>query len=417
MCPAGFWCAGGANDKTACAGGTYVPTDGSASVNACSDCSVGTFSSDEGSSVCTKCSPGTVAPALGAATCDSCEPGKFAVSAGAVSCTSCPTGKTSVAGGVSETDCNLDSDSTVTITLRETVTMVLSLPMTKAEFDDEKQQAFKEAIAKTAGQGVRADHVLIDTIEEMSTAARRLLAQGIHVAVSVNAPGKDAAASIAASLTAAAINTELEKAGLPPATVLETATVLEATQFNVNQTATVEVEASLLMGPGATLGVTLAVSVVFTGAATRIVWYVPPIRDEAARTLYLMDLLDTIFDWGSWTGTNLEGDFKFSNDKDRVISWTLCAISIFGTVLFLISTISMWRFERRFKRIIVLQLGFENFAQGILYIIVASSQASGSGNIHVSVIIGIVQALCFCGFQVFELKDLATDRVEQVVGA
>ena len=67
----------------------------------------------------------------------------------------------------------------------------------------------------------------------------------------------------------------------------------------------------------------------------------------------------------------------------------------------------MWRFERRFKRIIVLQLGFENFAQGILYIIVASSQASGSGNIHVSVIIGIVQALCFCGFQIFELKDLA----------
>ena len=117
--------------------------------------------------------------------------------------------------------------------------------------------------------------------------------------------------------------------------------------------------------------------------------------------------MDTIFDWGSWTGTNPEGDFKFSNDKDRVISWTLCAISIFGTVLFLISTISMWRFERRFKRIIVLQLGFENFAQGILYIIVASSQASGSGNIHISVIIGIVQALCFCGFQIFELRDLA----------
>ena len=37
-----------------------------------------------------------------------------------------------------------------------------------------------------------------------------------------------------------------------------------------------------------------------------------------------------------------------------------------------------------------------------MYIIVASSQASGSGNIHVSVIIGIVQALCFCGFQIFQ---------------
>ena len=68
--------------------------------------------------------------------------------------------------------------------------------------------------------------------------------------VSVNAPDKDAAAAIAASLTAAAINTEFEKASLPPATVLETATVLEATQFNVNQTVTVEGEVSLLMGPG-----------------------------------------------------------------------------------------------------------------------------------------------------------------------
>jgi len=288
--------------------------------------------------------------------------------------------------------------------------------MTKAEFDDEKQQAFKEAIAKTAGQGVRADHVLIGTIEEMSTAARRLLAQGIRVAVSVNAPDKDAAAAIVASLTEAGINTELKNVGLPPATVLEAAAVLEATQFNVNQTATVEVEASLLMGPVATVGVSFAASIVFTGVAAWIVKDLPQIKDKD-RILYLLDMLDTAFDWGSWVGTNLEGDFTFSNDKDKVVYWTLCAISIFGTVLFLISTISMWRFNRRFKWIIVLQLGFENFAQGILYIIVASSQAS-SANVRVSVIVGITQALCFCGFQIFELKGLQpTDEVADGGGA
>ena len=56
----------------------------------------------------------------------------------------------------------------------------------------------------------------------------------------------------------------------------------------------------------------------------------------------------------------------------------------------------------------MLQLGFENFAQGILYVVVASSQAAaGSGNVQLSAIIGIVQALFFCGFQIFELKDLA----------
>ena len=184
-----------------------------------------------------------------------------------------------------------------------------------------------------------------------------------------------------------------------------------------NQSATLEAEATLLMGPVATVGGTFAVSIVFAGVTAWIVKDLQRVRDKAARTLYLLDLLDTIFDRGSWTGTNLEGDFEFSNDKDKVLSWTLCAISIVGTVLFILSSISMWYFKTRSKWIIVLQLGFENFAQGILYIIVASSKASGSGSIHVSVIIGIVQALCFCGFQVFELKDLATDRVEQVVGA
>jgi len=50
----------------------------------------------------------------------------------------------------------------------------------------------------------------------------------------------------------------------------------------------------------------------------------------------------------------------------------------------------------RQKNLLILQLGFENFAQGILYIIVASSQASTSNG--VSVFVGIVQALCFCAF-------------------
>ena len=128
---------------------------------------------------------------------------------------------------------------------------------------------------------------------------------------------------------------------------------------------------------------------VFSGVTAWIVKDLPQIRDRSARTLYLLDLLDTLFDWGSWIGTYLEGDFTFSNDQDGFVKWTLCVISIFGTVLFLMSTISMCRFNRRSKWIIVLQLGFENFAQGILYVVVASSQAAaGSGNVHVSVMVG-----------------------------
>jgi len=107
-----------------------------------------------------------------------------------------------------------------TVTLTETITMVVYLRMTQAEFGDEKQQTFKEALAKAAGQGVRADHVFIDTIEATSTAVRRLLAQGIRVTVSVKAPNKETAAAIAANLNEEAIKRELEKAGLPLANVL-----------------------------------------------------------------------------------------------------------------------------------------------------------------------------------------------------
>ena len=177
-----------------------------------------------------------MAPALGMATCEKCEPGKFTASMGSFSCKNCPMGKTSVAGSISETDCNLDSDSTVTLTLTETVRLMVYLPMTQPEFDDEKQQNFKEAIAKTAGQSVRADHVIIDTIEEMSTAARRLLAQGIRIAVSVNVVDKTAADAIMVRLTEQGINEELEKAGLPPVTLLEPAALVKTTNSAIVNT-------------------------------------------------------------------------------------------------------------------------------------------------------------------------------------
>ncbi len=57
-------------------------------------------------------------------------------------------------------DCNLDSESTVRIRR-----MVVFLPMTVVESDGKKQQTFKKAIAKTARETVRADHVMIDSIE------------------------------------------------------------------------------------------------------------------------------------------------------------------------------------------------------------------------------------------------------------
>ena len=258
---------------------------------------------------------------------------------------------------------NLDSDSTVTVTLTETVKMTVSLPMTQTEFDDEKQQAFKEALAKAAGQGVRADHVFIDTIEEMVTAARRLLAQGIRIAVSVKATDKDAASAIATSLTEAGINTELEKAGLPPVTLLEAAAVEQGGENTLNMLP--------LGGAGGTLGVAAAGAFLFTGVATCVVRSKDMFRTDspgkkAITGLYLVDLLDTLCDWASWFSASLEGDLDFANDKGRFVSTSLVGISILGTLMFFWSTYSTFWLKRRYKYVVVAQLGLENAFQAIL---------------------------------------------------
>ena len=94
----------------------------------------------------------------------------------------------------------------------------LSLPISKAEFNLEKQAKFKESIARAAGASP-AD-VAIDNIEALSAGRRRLLASGVRIDVSVKAKDKAATDAMSAGLTAVNINAELSKAGLPQAEVL-----------------------------------------------------------------------------------------------------------------------------------------------------------------------------------------------------
>ena len=95
--------------------------------------------------------------------------------------------------------------------------MTVSLPISQAEFDANKQQDFKAAIAKAAGEATRVDSVAIDKIEAISGGRRHLLAEAVHVDFSVKALDRAAAEDIQDSLTQEAINKELEAAGLPPA--------------------------------------------------------------------------------------------------------------------------------------------------------------------------------------------------------
>ena len=86
----------------------------------------------------------------------------------------------------------------------------LSLPLSVAEFNPEKQAKFKEAIARAAGASPAG--VAIDNIEALASVRRRLLASsGVRIDVSVKAKDKAAADAMGAGLTAGNINAELSK--------------------------------------------------------------------------------------------------------------------------------------------------------------------------------------------------------------
>ena len=92
--------------------------------------------------------------------------------------------------------------------------------MTPSAFTDDKQTAFKSSLAQAAG--VSSESVVIHKIESIGS-RRHLLAEAIRVETGIMAADQGAAEAIAGKLTVDSINSELSKAGLPAATVLEAA--------------------------------------------------------------------------------------------------------------------------------------------------------------------------------------------------
>mgnify|MGYP001477666327 CR=1 FL=1 len=72
---------------------------------------------------------------------------------------------------------------TTTALYTAAVTMQVSLPLTKDQFDVEQQSAFKSAIAETAE--VSAEAVIIESVEEINSAQRRLLASNLLIIFSI----------------------------------------------------------------------------------------------------------------------------------------------------------------------------------------------------------------------------------------
>ena len=87
---------------------------------------------------------------------------------------------------------------TTTALYTAAVTMQVSLPLTKDQFDVEQQSAFKSAIAETAE--VSAEAVIIESVEEINSTQRRLLASNLLIIFSILMQDKSTADTFASEV-------------------------------------------------------------------------------------------------------------------------------------------------------------------------------------------------------------------------
>jgi len=100
--------------------------------------------------------------------------------------------------------------------------------ISKAEFDDAKQEAFQQALADASS--VALSKVKIANIKSITSRRRHLLAEGIAIDVEITATDTQSAASVASKLTGDNVNDQLAKAGLPEAEVSSPQVVTEEAQ-------------------------------------------------------------------------------------------------------------------------------------------------------------------------------------------
>ena len=227
-CKAGFSGTDG-NICRACIAGKYKDVSGS---GACSDCAAGKYGTSAGMSSCALCIAGKYKDVSGSGTCSDCAAGKYSTSAGMSSCALCIAGKfKKVTGSGACIDCAagksaVTAGATVCTTTPTTtivadkntkhfVVITVTMPYSRAEFDQAKQKKYKEAVAKAAG-------TVAANIELKITDARRR-ASSIKVETKIRASSADGVKSLKSALGSGdalknKINKELEAQGLAKST-------------------------------------------------------------------------------------------------------------------------------------------------------------------------------------------------------
>eukprot|EP00277_Geminigera_cryophila_P011646 CAMPEP_0179437518 /NCGR_PEP_ID=MMETSP0799-20121207/21399_1 /TAXON_ID=46947 /ORGANISM="Geminigera cryophila, Strain CCMP2564" /LENGTH=558 /DNA_ID=CAMNT_0021218511 /DNA_START=135 /DNA_END=1811 /DNA_ORIENTATION=- len=272
-CSAGFT---GSVPCTACPAGKYKQGAGD---GACLPCPSGKVSeSQSGALTDCECAVGTTGLNGVGATCVKCVAGKYKAATGEAACRSCADMASSAVGSDKQEDCKCNAgysgpdggacSPTVTATATGTsatatlVEMKISLPITKAEFTESKQEAFRSAVAATAIVAV-AD-VTILNIEEM---ARR--AASVHITTQVKASDSTAGNNIVANWDLAALNKNLATKGLKAA-VMVTMPAVQGKETTAKPQSTAVPSTAMVTSSSCSLrGVTL-ISIVLSGVVSLV---------------------------------------------------------------------------------------------------------------------------------------------------
>jgi len=195
----------GSDACTSCLHGKYSTANAATGAETCQNCAVGTYLTTMGNYAATDCVPcaeGTYSSLEGAtdaSTCLECIKGTFSNLARSA-CTICPAGYSSRDRSSKVTDCTAVEDSNDTKDYTVIVGMVLSMPISKADFKIDKQTSFRKGISLAAG--VIMSKVKITNIETIFRRhSRHVLAERIKIHVQVAAEDSSNAASLTNKLT------------------------------------------------------------------------------------------------------------------------------------------------------------------------------------------------------------------------
>ena len=223
-----------------CSANQYV-SDPNNAAHSCQDCPAGGTCSD-GSFIANSGSVWDLDRSTGAYSIVSCSAGAAIVSSPYLqqACRPCAAGFYCAGGSDPALKCPKDtfsepmSRSQDACVESQEVALTVNLPMSAAEFTQEKQMVFKESIAEVAG--VKPSFVEITDIAQVSTrrnASRTLLAASIEVMTRIRTISGDAE-EIVNRLDEDTINAQLAKNGLPEGQVTRKASKLQPANLNQN---------------------------------------------------------------------------------------------------------------------------------------------------------------------------------------